>query len=85
MTLATFLSQPVVWGTSILEVFTLPGIIAVFLTAYHHVECHMGGCHRLGRFEHGQYKLCAVHHPKVPSNGKVTTAHINAATKENPS
>jgi sucrose-6-phosphate hydrolase SacC (GH32 family) len=34
---------------------------------------------RLGRFVHGHYKLCHLHHPDVPSNGKITWEHIDAA------
>lgn len=79
--LAAFLSQPVVWGTSILEVFTLPSVIAVFLTAYHHLECHRGGCHRLGRFPHGHLKLCAKHHPDVPDDGRITAEHVARAAR----
>jgi hypothetical protein len=38
--------------------------------------CHHKGCWRRGRFPHGHYRLCHVHHPHVPSDGKVTAAHI---------
>jgi hypothetical protein len=38
--------------------------------------CHRSGCYRRGRFRHGQYRLCHVHHPGVPSDGKVTDEHI---------
>ncbi len=47
---------------------------------YHHVECHQEGCHRLGRFRHGHLKLCHVHHPSVPSDGKVNDANIKSET-----
>jgi hypothetical protein len=45
--------------------------------------CHHEGCFRRGRFRHGQYRLCHVHHPNVPSDGKITDAHI-AAVKPAP-
>jgi hypothetical protein len=38
--------------------------------------CHRSGCWRRGRFRHGQYRLCHVHHPGVPSDGKVTDEHM---------
>jgi hypothetical protein len=40
--------------------------------------CHQKGCYRRGRFPHGHYRLCHVHHPHVPSDGKVTQEHIAA-------
>ena len=40
--------------------------------------CHQSGCLRRGRFRHGHYRLCHVHHPNVPSDGKITAAHIAA-------
>jgi hypothetical protein len=40
--------------------------------------CHRSGCYRRGRFRHGQYRLCHVHHPDVPSDGKITDEHIAA-------
>jgi hypothetical protein len=40
--------------------------------------CHQSGCFRRGRFRHGHYRLCHVHHPNVPSNGKITAEHIAA-------
>jgi hypothetical protein len=40
--------------------------------------CHQSGCYRRGRFRHGHYRLCHVHHPNVPSDGKITAAHIAA-------
>jgi hypothetical protein len=47
---------------------------------YHHLACSQEGCHRLGRFRHGHLKLCHVHHPHVPSNGKVDAISIRAET-----
>jgi hypothetical protein len=72
--------QPVVI-TSWMEILTavsLLALVSAFATAYHHIECHQDGCHRLGRFTHGHFKLCHVHHPLVPSDGRVTAEHIAA-------
>jgi hypothetical protein len=38
--------------------------------------CHHDGCFRRGRFRYGHYRLCHVHHPHVPSDGKITDQHI---------
>jgi len=38
--------------------------------------CHRDGCFRRGRFRYGHYRLCHVHHPLVPSDGKITDEHI---------
>ncbi|MEA2313849.1 MAG: hypothetical protein QOI03_541 [Solirubrobacteraceae bacterium] len=45
--------------------------------------CHQSGCYRRGRFRHGHYKLCHVHHPHVPSDGRIGAEHI-AAVKPPP-
>ena len=75
--LATFFSQPLVWSTSLVELLTLTSIVAFVVGAYRHVECHHSGCHRLGRFPHGHYKLCRVHHPQVPTTGRIDQARID--------
>jgi hypothetical protein len=82
MLLATFkfLTEQVV-GDSYLELLSLAVLISAVATLYKHVECHQDGCHRLGRYTHGHLKLCAIHHPLVPNDGKVTTEHINAVTE----
>lgn len=74
--IATFLSQPVVYGTSIIEVVAVIALIPTLGMIIGHLICHQQGCFRLGRFPHGPYKLCHVHHPNVPSDGKITPAHI---------
>ena len=74
--LATFFSQPVVWTTSLIELLTLTTVLAFVGGAYRHIECHHTGCHRIGRFPHGHWKLCRVHHPDVPTKGKITDDHI---------
>ncbi len=77
----TFLSQPVVFGDSYLELLTLAVLVSAFVTAYKHIECRYDHCHRLGRFTHGHLKLCARHHPLVPDDGKITDDQIDAVTK----
>ena len=44
--------------------------------------CHRKGCFRRGRFRCGHYRLCHVHHPVVPSDGKITDEHIAACHKQ---
>ncbi len=75
----TFWSQPQVITDSWVEIASTITLIAFVLGAYKHLECHVSGCHRLGRFVHGHYKLCHIHHPNVPSSGKITQEHIEAA------
>jgi hypothetical protein len=75
-----FLSEPVVFGDSYLELLTLAVLVSAFATAYKHIECHQAGCHRLGRYAHGHLKLCARHHPLVPNDGKIGAEQIDAVT-----
>lgn len=49
---------------------------------YHHLECHRASCHRPGRFRHGHYKLCARHHPHVPSSGRIHAEDIKRQGRE---
>jgi hypothetical protein len=74
----TFWSQPVVVAASWVELAGTVTLIAFVLGAYKHLECHRSGCHRIGRFQHGHYKLCRLHHPLVPDSGKVGDAEIDA-------
>jgi hypothetical protein len=76
-----FLTEQV-FGDSYLELLTLAVLVSAFTAAYKHVECHQSGCHRLGRFPHGHLRLCAVHHPLVPNDGKITAEHIDTITQE---
>jgi hypothetical protein len=79
MTLAlTFWSQPQVVTDSWVELASTITLIAFVIGVYRHLECHKTGCHRLGRFVHGRYKLCHVHHPLVPDDGKITQKSIDA-------
>ena len=74
----TFWSQPQVVTDSWVELATVITLIGFVVGVYSHLECHMSSCHRLGRFVHGQYKLCHVHHPDVPSDGKITQKQLDA-------
>jgi hypothetical protein len=74
--MATFFSQPVVWSTSLVEVLTILTVLAGGFTLYRKVECHQPGCHRLGHFQHGAYKLCRIHHPVVPAEQAKRKHHI---------
>ena len=65
-----------------MEIASTITLIAFVIGAYRHLECHMSGCHRLGRFQHGHYKLCHLHHPDVPDSGKITQASIDAVDKK---
>jgi len=75
-----FLTEQV-FGDSYLEFLSLAVLVSAFVTAYKHVECHQHGCHRLGRFRHGHLKLCALHHPLVPNDGRIRSEQIDAVTK----
>jgi hypothetical protein len=74
----TFWSQPQVFTDSWVELASTITLVAFVIGAYRHLECHKSGCHRLGRFTHGHYKLCHLHHPDVPSEGGITQERINA-------
>jgi hypothetical protein len=69
---ASFMSEPVVWGDSIIEFVSVIGIFAILITAVTGIyrqwrlhECHVKGCHRI------QWKVvpgtthivCKHHHP----------------------
>ena len=62
------------WIGLIVGVVSLIGIGGVAST----LICHHSGCFRRGRFRYGHYRLCHVHHPHVPSDGKITSEHIAA-------
>lgn len=81
------ISKPPVLITSWVEalaVISLGTVIAAFVTAYRHIECHADRCHRLGRFTHGHLKLCRIHHPAVPNDGRITDEHIQAVGSPRP-
>lgn len=62
------------WVGLIIGVVSLAGIGGIVST----LICHHAGCYRRGRFRHGHYRLCHIHHPHVPSDGKITSEHIEA-------
>ncbi len=74
--IASFVSEPVVWGTSLIEVIAVVALLPTAAAILNHLICHQKGCYRPGRFTHGHFKLCARHHPNVPSDGKITAEHI---------
>jgi hypothetical protein len=74
----TFWSQPQVVTDSWVELASTITLIAFVVGIYRHFECHVSHCHRLGRFVHGRYKLCRVHHPNVPTAGRITPEHVAA-------
>lgn len=76
--LALLLSTPVVIGCSVAELLALLSLVTLIGGAYHHIECNNEGCHKLGRFRHGHLKLCHLHHPLVPNDGKIRAEHIAA-------
>lgn len=67
-----FWSPPQVITDSWVELASTITLIAFVVGAYKHVECHVSGCHRVGRFLNGHYKLCHLHHPAVPNSGKIS-------------
>jgi hypothetical protein len=78
----TFWSQPQVVTDSWVELASTITLIAFVIGVYKHLECHVGGCHRIGRFQHGHYKLCRTHHPGVPNDGKIGQKQIDDVTAE---
>ena len=76
----TFWSQPQVVTDSWVELASTITLIAFVIGVYKHLECHVDGCHRIGRFQHGHYKLCRTHHPDVPSDGKIGQKQIDDVT-----
>lgn len=62
------------WIGLIIGAVSLIGIGGIVST----LICHRKGCFRRGRFRCGHYRLCHVHHPDVPSDGRITDEHIAA-------
>jgi hypothetical protein len=81
--LALLFTQPEVFSGSWMELVGTVTLVTLLIGAYRHFECHVKSCHRVGRFSHGHYKLCHVHHPHVPSDGRITEATVAAV--ESPS
>jgi hypothetical protein len=67
-----FTSSHAEWIGLIVGVVSLVGIGGVVSMLF----CHRKGCFRRGRFRYGHYRLCHVHHPHVPSDGKITDEHV---------
>lgn len=82
--LASLLSQPVVVGCSWAELFGVvlgvPTLIGAVVAIRKLVQCQEQGCRRLGLHPHGHLRLCGVHHPLVPDDGKVTPEHVAETT-----
>lgn len=66
-------------GSDIAEVT----IIGVVIERWHHVNCHVTGCLRIGHFpvEGTPFKVCRLHHPNIPSHGDITAEHIHAEAR----
>jgi hypothetical protein len=71
-----FTSSHAEWIGLIVGIVSLVGIGGIVSS----LVCHHSGCWRWGRFRHGHFRLCRVHHPHVPSDGKITQEHIDAVT-----
>lgn len=59
-------------------------LIGAALAVWKAHTCHVDGCWRIGRHPaaDGQYRLCRVHHPDVPSIGRITPEHVAVAHME---
>ncbi len=68
------------WIGLIIGLISLAGIGGIVST----LICHRKGCFRRGRFRYGHYRLCHVHHPEVPSDGRITDEHIAAVKPAEP-
>ena len=77
----TLFTQEKVLADTPVELFGMLSIVALLFGAYRKIECHQHGCHRLGRFDHGHFKLCRIHHPHVPTKGKIGKQHIDEMTE----
>lgn len=68
------------WLGLVVGAISLVGIGGIVST----LICHQSGCWRRGRFRYGHFRLCHVHHPEVPSDGRITSEHIAAAKPHEP-
>ena len=50
-------------------------LITAVIAWYIHNQCHVNTCHKIGKHPFKHYKLCAKHHPEVPTTG-ITHLHI---------
>jgi len=89
----TFFPHELVWTDSPVELVGIFSIIVLLVTvvtsavqAYRHSRCHDSTCRnrlhmrRHGKYPHGHLKLCQIHKPGVPDDGKITLEHIEAET-----
>jgi hypothetical protein len=76
----TFFTHEQVFTDTPVELVGMVTVIALVIGAYRKIECHTTGCHRIGRFTHGHFHLCHVHHPNVPSNGRIGVHEIKQET-----
>jgi hypothetical protein len=74
LTTLPFTTSHAEWLGLVVGVVSLVGIGGIVAN----LVCHRSGCFRWGRFRHGHYRLCHVHHPSVPSDGRITEEHIAA-------
>jgi hypothetical protein len=75
LTSLPFTTSHAEWIGLIVGTISLIGIGGVVSMLF----CHHSGCWRRGRFRYAHYRLCHVHHPHVPSDGKITSEHIAKA------
>lgn len=60
------------------DIFLLTGITI----ALKHFNCHVKGCWRHGHIVHGtSYRACSKHHPRRPSDRKITAETIADASR----
>lgn len=52
------------------------GILAIGGLLYRFIECQHPECHRLGLHPHQHLRLCTLHHPDTPEDGRMTVEHI---------
>ena len=72
-----------IWkGFPFFTILLLAGLQAIDPALYD--AAAVDGAGSWGRFRHGHYRLCAVHHPLVPSDGKITDEHIEAVKPAGP-
>jgi hypothetical protein len=53
------------FGSDLGEYVIVAGLLSNAALLFRHINCHVKGCPRIGRFElaGGEYKVCGHHHP----------------------
>lgn len=51
---------------------------------FKHINCHVHGCWRVGRYHVASYLVCRRHHPDAPPPGPVTQETIKAEYANRP-